>query len=191
MFFKKDINIYIIYIYVYICAFSIISQHCDGEVNEWVINSLSRTVDSLVHITHMSCVIITYTRESLSPPHIYNPQSTGYNWLKNKMNTKEHKILRAPIKLTCHWRWQLYIIKSTQSGWLYFFSSFPPRLPPRRPPPQQLLPLTSKPFEINLTYLAQRIYGSGEMYWVTFPWPWPKVTAVVYICKNLLVCTIM
>ena len=25
----------------------------------------------------------------------------------------------------------------------------------------------------NLRYLAQRIYGSGEMYWMTFPWPWP------------------
>ena len=55
-------------------------------------------------------------------------------------------------------------------GWLYVFSSFPP-------PPQQLLPLTSKPFQLNLRYLAQRIYGSGEIYWMTFPWPWPKVMA--------------
>ena len=37
-------------------------------------------------------------------------------------------------------------------GWLYVFSSFPPR-----PPPQNLFPLTSKPFELNLWYLAQRI----------------------------------
>ena len=68
--FWKKILTYInnIYICIYIFAFSIISQHCDGEVNEWVINSLSRTVDSLVHVTHMSCVIITYTMESLSPP---------------------------------------------------------------------------------------------------------------------------
>ena len=42
------------------------------------------------------------------------------------------------------------------------------------PPPQKLFPLTSKPFELNLSYLVQRIYGSGEMYWMTFPWPWPK-----------------
>ena len=78
-------------------------------------------------------------------------------------------------------------------GWLYVFSSFPPRPlrpPPPRPLPQQLLPLTSKPFELNLTYLAQRIYGSGEMYSMAFPWPWPKVTAVASIIKNLLVCTI-
>ena len=57
-------------------------------------------------------------------------------------------------------------------GWLYVFSSFPPRPPPPpRPPLQQLLPLLSKPFELNLRYLAQGIYGSGEIYWMTFPWP--------------------
>ena len=50
--------------------------------------------------------------------------------------------------------------------------------------------LTSKPFELDLRYLAQRIYGSGEMYWVTFLWPWPKVTPVTSISKNLLVCGI-
>ena len=52
------------------------------------------------------------------------------------------------------------------------------------------LPLTSNPFELNLTYLAQRIYGSWEMYWMTFPWPWPNVTAVASISENLLVCAI-
>ena len=82
----------------------------------------------------------------------------------------------------------LYPLLSHPSlGWLYVFSLFPP---PPRPPPQQLLPLTSKPFELNLRYLAQRIYGSGEMYWMTFPWPWLKTTAVASISKNLLVCTI-
>ena len=75
-------------------------------------------------------------------------------------------------------------------GWLYVFSSFPPRPRPPRLPPQKLLPLTSKLFELNLWYLAHRIYGSGEMYWVTFSWPWPKVTAVSLISKNLLVCMI-
>ena len=59
-----------------------------------------------------------------------------------------------------------------------------------RPPPQQRLPLTSKPFELNLRYLAQRIYGSGEMYWMTFPWPWPNVTAVASISKYFIVCAI-
>ena len=37
---------------------------------------------------------------------------------------------------------------------------------------------------LKLRYLAQRIYGSGEMYWMTFPWPWPKVTSVVSISKK-------
>ena len=72
-------------------------------------------------------------------------------------------------------------------GWLYVFSPFPPR---PCPPPQKLFPLTSKPFELNLWYLAQRIYGSGELYWMTFPWPWPKVTAVASISQNVLVCAI-
>ena len=44
-------------------------------------------------------------------------------------------------------------------GWLYVFSPFPP-CPRPRPRPQ-------KPFELNLWYLAQRIYGSGEMYRMT------------------------
>ena len=57
------------------------------------------------------------------------------------------------------------LIKSPRSG-LYVFSLFPPR---PRPPLQKLFPLTSKPFELNLWYLAQRIYGSGELYWMTFP----------------------
>ena len=55
---------------------------------------------------------------------------------------------------------------------------------------KKLFPLTSKPFELNLWYLAQRIYGSGDMYWMTFPWPWPKVTAVASISKKWLVCAI-
>ena len=59
-----------------------------------------------------------------------------------------------------------------------------------RTTPQLLLPLTSKPFELNLTYLAQRIYRSGQIDWVTFSRPWPKVTAVTSISKNLLVCAI-
>ena len=65
-------------------------------------------------------------------------------------------------------------------GWLYVFSSFPPR-PPRphpRPRTQKLFPLKSKQFELNLSYFAQRIYGSGEIYWMTFPWPWPKACGV-------------
>ena len=70
-------------------------------------------------------------------------------------------------------------------GWLYVFSSFP--LPP---PPQWLLLLTSRPFELHLRYLGQRKYRSGKTYWMTLWWPWPKVTPVTLINKNLLVCRI-
>ena len=82
---------------------------------------------------------------------------------------------------------QFYLLSHPGLGWLYVFSPFPPH---PRPPPQKLFPLTSKPFVLNLWYLAHIIYGSGEMYKMTFPWPWPKVTAVTSISKNLLVCAI-
>ena len=87
-------------------------------------------------------------------------------------------------------RYQLSASLSHPSlGWLYVFSSFlPPRPPP--PPPQWLLLLTSNPFELNLRYLGQRKYRSGKMYWMTFRWPWLKVTAMTLINKNLLVCRI-
>ena len=48
----------------------------------------------------------------------------------------------------------------------------------------------SKPFKLNLRYLGQRKYRSGKMYWMTFGWSWPKVTAVTLINKNLVVCRI-
>ena len=48
----------------------------------------------------------------------------------------------------------------------------------------------SKLFELDLRYLGQRKYRSGKMYWMTFGWPWPKVTAVTLITKTLLVCKI-
>ena len=91
------------------------------------------------------------------------------------------------------WKHDLYIVSIIflmwldHLGWLYVFSSFP--LHPL-PLPQQLLPLRSKPFQLNLRYLAQSIYWSEEMYWITFSWPWPKVTAVASISKNLLVWVI-
>ena len=86
--------------------------------------------------------------------------------------------------------WLHQLLSHPSLGWLYVFSSFPPPRPRPRPPPQWLLLLMSKPFELDLRYLGQRKYGSGKMYWVTFGWPWPKVTAVTLINKNLLVCRI-
>ena len=66
----------------------------------------------------------------------------------------------------------------------------PPTTLPSPSLPQQLLLFTSKPFQINLRYLQQRKYRSVEMYWITFLWPCPKVTAVVMINKKLFVCRI-
>ena len=42
-----------------------------------------------------------------------------------------------------------------------------------------LLPM----FVLNLRYLGQRKYKFGEMYWMTFPWPRPKVMAVAITAK--------
>ena len=89
----------------------------------------------------------------------------------------------------CHWGGNctvLWCLSHPDLGWVDVFTLFPPR----PPPPQRLLPLTSELLEINLRYLRQRIYRSGKMYGITFPWPWPKVTTVASISKNLLVCTI-
>ena len=46
------------------------------------------------------------------------------------------------------------------------------------------------PYMFNFICLGQRKYRSGEMYWMTFLWPWPKITAVALINKNLLVCMV-
>ena len=83
------------------------------------------------------------------------------------------------------------LLSHPSPGWLYVVSSFPPphlRLHPL--PPQRLFLSRPNCFTINFTYVGQRKYRSGEMYWMTFPWPWPKVMAVALINKNLLVCTI-
>ena len=68
-------------------------------------------------------------------------------------------------------------------GWLCF--QLISACPQRPLPSQRLLPLTSKPFELNLRYLGQRIYRSGKINWMTFPWPWPKVTAVALTKKKI------
>ena len=48
----------------------------------------------------------------------------------------------------------------------------------------------SKPFELDLRYLEQKKYRSGNMYRMTFGWAWPKVMVVTLINTNLLVCRI-
>ena len=47
-----------------------------------------------------------------------------------------------------------------------------------------------EPFDLHLRYLRPRMYRSWTMYWITLLWPWPKVTAVALINKNVYVCRI-
>ena len=45
---------------------------------------------------------------------------------------------------------------------------------------QWILPLKSKPFKLNLRYLEQSLYRSGERYWMNPRLPLPKFTAVAW-----------
>ena len=87
---------------------------CRGE-GEWVIsfNGLLGTADIGVYVVHTNCVYIYYICihynhyfPSQRQHTIYRSQSTLRKRSLKKENTKN---VRAPIKLTCHWRWQLYI----------------------------------------------------------------------------------
>ena len=59
--------------------------------------------------------------------------------------------------------WYIYIWWIWSNEPYFFFSSFQPR-----PPLQRRFPLSSKPFELNLRYLKQRIYWSWSVHWMTF-----------------------
>ena len=125
----------------------------------------------------------------LSPYGIIRPQ--WVNWKPFNRCSTNKPIIGSSNGLPSVWGqaivWTNAIASSLSHpnlGWLYVFSSFP------LPPPQWLLLLTSKPFKLHLRYLGQRKYRSGKMYWMTFWWPWPKVTAVTLINKDLLVCRI-
>ena len=77
--------------------------------SEWLnLMAFLGTADSKVHIVHINGVIIAYTLESLSSltQITHNLQATIY--FKKKILKMKHKKVRAPIKLTCQWRWQLY-----------------------------------------------------------------------------------
>ena len=63
-------------------------------VSEWFkFKGLFPTANSQVHAIDINCVIMTYTLKLLS----------SLTWIKKKQK------VRAPIKFTCHWRWQLHI----------------------------------------------------------------------------------
>ena len=71
------------------------------------------------------------------------------------------------------------IIKSLQSGVTLCF-----QFDSAAAPAATTLRLTSKLFKLHLRDLRQKIYRSGKMYWMTSPWPWPKVAAVASISKK-------
>ena len=79
-------------------------------------------------------------------------------------------------------------------GWLYVFNSFQLRLDAAASSTASATvsaaSTAAATFAPHVKYLGQRIYRSGEMYWMTFSWLWPKVTAVAWISQKLLVCTI-
>ena len=59
--------------------------------------------------SHTSPVIITYTLEKLSSLTENKHSPEVELKCKKKWKKKKHKKVRAPIKFTCHWRWQLFI----------------------------------------------------------------------------------
>ena len=92
------------------------SPNIPPDVSEWFcLTAFLRTADIEVHRVHTSRVIIAYTLESISPlTYItHNLQATN-NLMKGIKNEKQKKV-RAPIKLTRHWRRQFYI--SLQQLW--------------------------------------------------------------------------
>ena len=86
-------------------------------VCEWL-NSMTflKTVAIEVHIVHISRVIKAYTLESLSSltQITHNPQGTVN--FKNKEKKNNNKKVRAPIKLTNHWRKRLWISLHNESA---------------------------------------------------------------------------
>ena len=125
-----------------------------------------------------------------------------------------HAITLEPV-VKQSWKIQANVIKSmTKCQWFGLFekiwifnarfwiwrlvrhpgvgSLFPPQHLPCPPmlPLQRLLPLTSKLIELNLRFFGQRKYSSGEIYWMAYPWPWPKVMVMALINKSFLACAI-
>ena len=79
--------------------------------SEWEImfNGLSGTSDKEINVVHISRVIIEYTFELLSfLTEITHDLQHTINF-KKKYIEKETQKVRAPIKLTHHWRQRLYI----------------------------------------------------------------------------------
>ena len=121
--------------------------------------------DWIVHMTHARTPLwvnkTTYTciwfQSKMARILSLNPIISNQPVTNCKENTpppKKKKQQKNPQKI--------HLLSHPGLGWLYVFSSRP------CPRPQKLFPLTSKQFELYHSYLAQRIYGSAEMYWMTF-----------------------
>ena len=79
-------------------------------VSEWLnLTAFLGTADSEVHIVHSSRVIVAYTLESLSSIIVITRNLQATINFKRKDIKNDTQKMRAPIKLTCHWRLQLYI----------------------------------------------------------------------------------
>ena len=76
--------------------------------SEWVIKFNSLSGDSRQWGPYKPCNHSLYIRIIIFP-HIDNPIYRPQFTLRKKIIKKKHKKVRAPIQLTCHWRWQLYI----------------------------------------------------------------------------------
>ena len=87
----------------------------------------------------------------------YNVRSKHDHLSANVLN----KSLSPKLIPLIHKHIQTLSLSHPGLGLLSVSSSFPP-------PPQRLFPLTSKPLELHLRYLWQRIYRSGKTYWMTF-----------------------
>ena len=101
-----------------------------------------------------SISVYSYPVDSLWPNYTIWQQTSG---------SAMAQVMTCCLTAPSHYLNQCWIIKLSHPslGWLYVFSSFLPH-PPPRPPLQQLLPLMSKPFQLNLRYLAQRIYKTAS-----------------------------
>ena len=133
---------------------------------------------------------ISQTITQLPCIQLETPSSRLWNflWIKTYTTFKDGKWLAGASQIMQEYvsRLQALYFSNSLNEMILFFSSFPPQCLPLHLTLQRLLPLSSKPFVPNFTYLGQSIYGSGQLHWMTCPWPWLKVTPVALVNKNCL-----
>ena len=94
---------------VAICNMPVFSLYSEWMSERLHLTAFLGTADNMVHVVHTSRAIIAYTLEWLSflTQITHNLQAT-INFKKKDIKKETQKV-KAPIELTCHWRWQLYI----------------------------------------------------------------------------------